>query len=158
MNSSSSFRLAICGGLLISYLALVLAATMWPTPLDQGYGAAIERLLAVLHRHGIPEWFGYDKLEFTANVGMFLPLGFLLALTLSRRAWWLSLLFVPLVSGIIESIQGQFLDQRFASLLDVFANTIGGYLGVAMAQTLRGVVHARDRLVVEEAWKVAPRT
>ena len=155
MTSSSSFRLAICGVLLAAYIGFVLAATMWPTPLDQGYAAAIERVLGVLHRHGVPEWFGYNKLEFTANVAMFLPLGFLLALTLPRRVWWLSLILVPVLSGSIEFIQGQFLAQRFASALDVAANTIGGYLGVIIAQVLRGVVHARDRLVVAEAGNAA---
>lgn len=124
---------------------------MWPTPLDQGYESAIERLLAVLHRNGIPEWFGYNKLEFTANVAMFLPLGFLLALTFSERLWWLVLLLVPAFSGVIEYSQGQFLTARFASVGDVLANTLGGYAGAVLAYGLRAVVHARDRLVIAHA-------
>jgi len=151
MTSSGRFRLAICGVLLLAYLAIVLAVTMWPTPLDQGYAAAIERVLGVLHRHGVPEWFGYNDLEFTANIAMFLPLGFLLALTLSRRLWWLSLLLIPALSAAIEGVQGRFLAERFASALDVIANTIGGYLGVLIAQALRALVHGRDRFVVAEA-------
>ena len=64
------------------YAVVVLAMTMSPTPLDQGYESAIAKFLGVLHRNGVPEWFGYSKLEFTANIAMFIPLGFLIALAL----------------------------------------------------------------------------
>lgn len=150
-SATSRFRLALCGALLAVYLVVVLAATMWPTPLDQNYASAIERVLSVLHRHGLPEWFGYAKLEFTANIAMFIPLGFLLSLTLPERAWWLVILLIPAFSGAIEYTQGQFLEARFASAPDVIANTMGGYLGAALAQTLRAIVHARDRILLAGA-------
>ena len=80
---------------LVICLGLVLLATMWPTPLDQDYSAAVDKLLAVLHRNGIPLWFGYNKLEFSANIFMFIPLGFLIALVLPTKTWWLALLICP---------------------------------------------------------------
>lgn len=133
------------------YLALVLTATMWPTPLDAGYESAITRLLDLLHRHGLPEWFGYGKFEFTANIAMFVPLGFLVALILPERGWWLVMLLIPAFSAGIEFLQGEFLAARFASGWDVVANTLGGYLGAVVCYALRAFVHARDRLVVAEA-------
>jgi glycopeptide antibiotics resistance protein len=149
--STSRFRLAISSTLLVLYLAVVLAATMWPTPLDTGYESAITRLLDLLHRHGLPMWFGYGKFEFTANIAMFVPLGFLVALTLPERAWWLVMLLIPACSAGIEFLQAEYLAARFASGWDVVANTIGGYLGAVICYALRALVHARDRLVVADA-------
>ncbi len=151
LASPSRVRLVICGLLLMLYVGIVLTATMWPTPLDASYEATVTRLLEILHRHGIPAWFGYGKLEFTANVAMFVPLGFLLALTLPERAWWLALLLIPAFSGLIEYTQGQWLAARFASGWDVAANTLGGYAGAVLSYLFRAVVHARDRLVVAQA-------
>lgn len=155
--STSSIRLALCGALLLLYVLIVLTATMWPTPLDQNYASAIERVLSVLHRHGLPEWFGYSKLEFSANIAMFVPMGFLLSLTLPQRAWWSVVLLAPAFSGGIELTQGAFLEQRFASVLDVVANTMGGYLGAVLAHALRALVHARDRLLLESLATVRRR-
>lgn len=149
--SPSRVRLAVCGVLLALYAVVVLAMTMSPLPLDTNYGAAIVRLLNILHRHGVPEWFGYDKLEFTANIAMYLPLGFLLALTLPQRAWWLVFLLIPASSGLIEYTQGQLLAARVESVWDVLANSIGGYLGAIVAYAVRDIVHMRDRLVIERA-------
>lgn len=149
--SPTSMRLAVCGVLLAVYAGVVLIATMWPTPLDAGYESAIARVLDILHRHGVPEWFGYGKLEFTANIAMFVPLGFLLALTLPERGWWAVMLLVPGFSALIEYTQGEFLAARFASGWDVVANTVGGYAGAVLAYLLRALVHARDRLVVARA-------
>lgn len=132
-------------------MAVVAAATLSPTPLDRGYESSIDSLLATLHRNGIPSWFGYHKLEFTANVAMFVPLGFLLALALPRRYIWLAALIVPALSGSIELLQSAFLAERFASVLDVAANTIGGYVGAIGAVLFRAAVHARDEKVIARA-------
>lgn len=136
--------LAVCAG-------IVLAMTLSPTPLDAGYESAIDRFLGILHRNGVPEWFGYSKLEFTANVLMFVPLGFLVALALPRRAVWATVLLVPAFSGLIEASQSAFLSERFASILDVVANTAGGYGGALVALVLRAVVDSRDRRLVARA-------
>ena len=153
--SPSRIRLAVCGALLVLYTAVVLVITMWPTQPDQSFGAAVERILAFLHRNGLPDWFSITHLEFTANIAMFVPLGFLLALTLPHRVSWLAVLLVPAFSAAIELTQGQYLPQRFATVSDVIANTIGGYLGAVLAAGVRAVVHERDRLVVARALEAA---
>lgn len=149
----SRLRIGIAVTGLMVYAAVVLAATLSPTPLDQGYGSSIQRFLDVLHRNGVPEWFGYSKLEFFANVLMFLPFGFLMTLALPRRGVWAVILAVPAFSGAIELFQATFLAARFASVFDVLANTAGGYAGAIVAIALRAVIHARDeKLIARALW------
>ena len=139
---------------LIFCLGVVLLATMWPTPLDQDYGAAVEKFLAVLHRNGIPMWFGYNKLEFSANILMFMPLGFLITLLLPTRALWLALLICPALSIGIELTQAVALSARFATVTDVIANSTGALLGIILCVFLRGFVYARDqKLVARALWE-----
>lgn len=142
------------GVMLAAYVVVVLFATMWPTPLDQGYGAAIEKLLAVLHRNGVPEWFGYNKLEFSANILMFVPLGFLVALLLPARAWWLALIICPALSIAIELTQAVALSARFGTITDVISNSIGALVGVFLAVLLRAAVYERDqKLIARTLWE-----
>jgi len=147
----SRLRLGIAATLLAIYGAFVLLVVLWPTPVDRGYRASIDKVLDVLHRNGIPQWFGYGKLEFTANIAMFVPLGFLLALALPARVWWLALIIAPGFSVAIELTQGAFLSARFASGLDVLSNSIGAIIGILAAVVVRALVHQRDQKVIERA-------
>ncbi|HAM26867.1 MAG TPA: VanZ family protein [Microbacteriaceae bacterium] len=144
----SRVRLWLAAIALAACLTIVLFITMWPVPVDQGYGGAIAKMLAVLHRNGIPGWFGYNKLEFSANIVMFVPIGFLAALILPVRTWWLALVICPLFSTGIELTQGAFLAARFASVTDVLSNSIGAVVGVLVAVILRALVYARDQKVI----------
>jgi len=141
---------------LIVYGLIVLLATMWPTPLDQGYSSSIDSLLAVLHRNGIPGWFGYGKLEFLANVAMFLPIGFLVSMLLPARAWWVSPIICIAASIGIEVTQSLFLSARFATLMDVVANTCGALAGALIAIAIRSAVYQRDQKVIARAlWQAS---
>jgi len=148
-KSRARFWLATWG--LVATVIVILLATMWPTPLDQGYQSAIDKVLAVLHRNGIPKWFGYNKLEFSANVGMFVPLGFLVALILPQKLWWLSLIVCPGMSVAIELVQGAVLDARVSSAQDVLANSLGALLGILVALAIRAIVYERDQKVIARA-------
>lgn len=134
----------MAGGLLALYGVIVALVVFWPTPVDRDYQGAISRLLSVLHRYGLPDWFGYRALEFSANVAMFVPLGFLVFFVLPRSRWWLALVICPAVSVIIEATQGLLLAQRFATLSDVASNSVGAVVGVVLALGLRAIVHRRD--------------
>lgn len=147
-------RLWISTILLIAYASFVLLMTMWPNPEQLEFDSIASRVLNALHNIGIPESFGYNKLEFTANIGMFIPLGFLLGLALPRRAWWLAIFLIPAFSGAIEFTQGLALDQRVSTMLDVLANTLGGYTGIFLALVMRAMIYARDRTMIErELWE-----
>jgi glycopeptide antibiotics resistance protein len=121
--------LQLAAGILIAYAIAMLVVTLWPTPVDRGFEPTISRMLGVLHRNGLPTWFGYNKLEFSANIAMFVPAGFLVAMLLPARRWWLALLLVPAVSLGIELTQALFLASRFATFNDVIANSLGAVIG-----------------------------
>jgi glycopeptide antibiotics resistance protein len=137
--------LAIC-------MIVVLLATLSPTPIDRGYRPVIERFLSVLRRSGAPEWFGYHWFEFFANVLMFIPVGFFLALMFATKFRWISLLLVSALSATLELAQFFFLPARFAAVDDVVANSLGGWVGVAAAALVVTLVHVRDRRVID-TWR-----
>ena len=143
-EGSVSVTLAVC-------VLVVLLATMWPTPLDRGFESSIDRFLEVLHRNGVPQWFGYNKLEFSANIVMFTPIGFLVAMLLPSRVWWLALILCPGLSVGIELTQGALLSARFATVNDVIANSTGAIIGIILALALRSIVFARDEKVLARA-------
>ncbi|WOF22254.1 VanZ family protein [Microbacterium betulae] len=147
----SHARSIVAGTLLAAYTGAILLATMWPTPMDRGYSAAIEDLLGVLHRSGLPYWFGYRKLEFAANVAMFAPFGFLIGLVMPARAVWTAWVLIPVFSAAIELLQGALLAERFASPFDVLANTVGGYIGIFLVAVIRRVISGRDRKMIAGA-------
>jgi len=141
--------------LVLGYGLIVILATMWPTPLDQGFASSINRLLAVLHRNGIPEWFGYTKLEFSANVLMFVPLGFLVSMLLPVRVWWLALIICPGLSVAIELTQGLALSARFATVSDVLSNSLGAIIGALIAVMIRAAIYDRDeKIIARRLWEM----
>ena len=155
----SRLRIWLSFWLLIAYVGIILIATISPTPLDSGYRGAIDKVLSVLHRNGLPESFGYSEVEFLANVAMFIPLGFLLGLLLAGRAVWIAIVLIPGFSAAIEFTQSTFLAARFATAQDVFANSLGGFFGLLVAVILVAIVHARDRKVIARAlWDMRNRS
>ncbi|MBX0300982.1 VanZ family protein [Cryobacterium sp. 1639] len=141
--------------LVLAYGSIVLLATMWPTPLDQGYAASINRVLDVLHRNGVPEWFGYNKLEASANILMFVPLGFLVSMLLPVRVWWLALIICPGLSVAIELTQAFALSARFATVSDVIANSTGAIIGAVLAVILRAAIYQRDeKIIARRIWEL----
>lgn len=147
---TSRARLWLAGSLLALYGLVVAGATLGPTPIDEGYDGVIAKVLKVLHRMGVPEWFGYAEVEFLANVALYVPLGLLVGLVLGRYLW-LGVVIIPALSGAVEGAQAQFLAERYATLQDVVANTVGGWIGLLLAAIVIGLVHARDRRVVAAA-------
>jgi glycopeptide antibiotics resistance protein len=125
-------------------LVLLASMTLGSTPVDQGKGGEIYTLLMFLYSIGIPTTFTYATLEFTANIVMFIPLGFFLTMLLPRRQWWIALVLLPLGSGFIETAQGLFLAQRTASLSDVVANSLGGFIGVGLERLFEEFLRLRS--------------
>lgn len=149
--ASSHARQWLAASLLAAVFGTILLITMWPAPVDKGYSGSIDKMLTVMHRHGIPNWFEYDHLEFTANIVMFVPLGFLVALLLTQRFWWLALIICPAFSVSIELTQATFLAARFATVSDVVSNSIGAVIGIFFAVLIRAAVYQRDQKVVARA-------
>jgi len=98
-------------------LATILFATLTPTP-----GAPTLSFWCILCS-------GF--LDFSANVVMFVPLGFALMLATERR--WISFIACVATTLCIELLQVRVVAGRDASLGDLLANTLGGGIGVALA-------------------------
>jgi glycopeptide antibiotics resistance protein len=147
----SPLRFALALTVLIAYTGFILAMTLSPSQLDVTVQRLVLRLVDVLHRYGVPTWFGYGEVEFLANIGMFIPFGFIFALLLPVRWAWVTVVVSGGFSSAIEWFQREFLDERVSSIWDVVANTTGGFAGFVLAATLRAIVHSRDRRVIARA-------
>ena len=112
---------------LVVYLAFVGFVTLNPAPPDP---ARNELLLAVLRV--IP--ISYEAVEFTANVGMFVPIGVLVA-TLSRH-WWIGFVVGIALTCGIEFTQ-LFMPARFPSVSDLVANSLGALIGAVAVALFR---------------------
>lgn len=134
------------GVVLAVYLAVVLGVTLWPAPVTEGANKdIIDRILTVSHDAGVPASFTFHTLQFVANVAMFVPLGLLAALLLPQRLIWLVLVGAPLLSAAIELTQLLGLTARQADVWDVVANSLGAWLGVAIALGILAMLRARAR-------------
>ncbi|GGO67034.1 hypothetical protein GCM10010910_27880 [Microbacterium nanhaiense] len=147
----SRLRVGLATVLFVIYLAFVMWVTMSPSLEGVGVDSIADRVLRVLHRVGVPESFGFMQLEFTANIGMFIPLGFLLGLALPGWGWWLALILLPAYSYGIEWFQGEFLGDRVSDTRDIISNSIGAWIGTLAAAFLRALVHSRDEKVIARA-------
>ncbi|MFJ3384350.1 MULTISPECIES: VanZ family protein [unclassified Curtobacterium] len=122
--------------LMVLYGLAVLVVGFTGSPVDAGAHPRIVWALAAAHGLGVPDWFGYGALEFTANVLFFVPLGLLLVLMLGGRRWWVGAMAGLLVSVAIETGQALFLPARYASVDDVLANTSGAVIGALIGIVL----------------------
>lgn len=146
--STSRPRLAIIAILAIGYGPFLAFVAFWPSPIDKPVAGLLNRVIVELHERGIPAFVDYDFIEFTANIALFIPVGFLFGLLLRLRGWPVALIFGPILSAVIEAAQRLLLDERYATVSDVLANSIGASLGVVGAVIVRYIVQARDVRVI----------
>jgi len=149
MPSTSGPRHAIIVALAVGYGTFLAFVAFWPSPIDRPVQGLLERAIAELHERGVPAFVDYTFIESMANVLLFIPVGILFGLLLPLRWWPVALLLGPALSGVIEVAQRYLLDERYSTIDDVIANSIGATIGVLLAVMLRAVVHARDEKVIE---------
>ncbi|MFP7761494.1 VanZ family protein [Marisediminicola sp. LYQ85] len=114
------------------YALCCLAIVLWPTPVDRSFVSELLDIIAVLQQSGL-EFITYDRVEFLANVAMFIPLGALGVLSFPQVSWWFAPIVALGVSMSIELVQFMLLAERFASYADVGANVSGAIIGSAVA-------------------------
>lgn len=119
----------LLGTMLVS-LAFI---AFWPTPVDQPLSVQLADVLKFLHGHGVPGWFNYKFVEATANIVLFVPLGFVSTLAFREKHYWHIAAFGLIVSGCIELGQLLFLHHRYASPSDIVMNTSGAVIGAVLA-------------------------
>lgn len=124
------------------YSAVVVLVLTWPTPVDRPIAGLLERVLRALDRRGFG-FIDYGLVEFTANIAMFVPIGFLLLLGLGRGGWAVALVIGYTASLAAELFQHVFLPERVASVLDVLANSLGALLGVLVALLVLRITRGR---------------
>lgn len=116
--------------------AVYLWGVAWMTLTARPYGsdiaAALDRLLAWFAQRESTAWITFDRVEFGANVAMFVPLGIFAVLWFGVRGWWTAPVLGLLASGAIELTQAVFLDTRVSDVRDLVANTLGAVIGMLL--------------------------
>lgn len=120
--------------ILIAMLIPLALIAFWPTPVDKPMQGLLADTLMFLHSHGVPRWLNYGFIEAAANIALFVPLGTVCALAFPKFHWWRIGGVGFLFSMGIELGQLLFLSGRFASPLDVIANTAGAVIGAFFAK------------------------
>ena len=127
--------------------ALYLWAVAWMTLRARPYGsdiaAALDRLLVWFAERESTAWITFDRVEFGANVAMFVPLGVFAVLWFGVRGWWTAPVLGLLASGAIELAQAVFLDARVADVRDLVANTLGAVTGMLLMLLLAFLLSPR---------------
>lgn len=121
--TAALWLLVLVYGVALAFIAL------WPTYVDVPARPMLDSITAEL------PWLSYARMEFAANVLLFVPFGLLLTLILLRAH------YVVLPAAIVLSVAveaGQlFIDERNSTVLDVAANVTGASLGILLAALIR---------------------
>lgn len=128
------------------YLLFVGWLTLTPTPIGVDQQSLIHRGLDALHRRGYAESIDYMRLEFLANIALFVPVGVFLLLLFGAGGWWLAGIGSFAMTAVIETIQQQ-MPSRVSDERDLIANTLGALIGIAIALvlTLPATLRRRQR-------------
>jgi len=114
------------------YLGVVGWITLSPQTDTTGFNSLVFRFLAFFSRHEATDWLTYQRLEFLANVAMFIPIGVFFLLLFGRFWWFVSVIAGGLLTGAIEFAQ-RFIPGRVSDVSDLIANTGGAAIGVILA-------------------------
>ncbi|MGV9193490.1 VanZ family protein [Microbacterium sp. MC2] len=112
------------------YLWAVGWMTLTVRPYGSDIASALDRLLAWFAQRPSTAWITFERVEFGANVAMFVPLGVFAVLWFGVRGWWTAPLLGLLLSGAIEAVQLLFLPSRYPDVRDLVANTGGAVVGM----------------------------
>jgi glycopeptide antibiotics resistance protein len=112
-----------------AYLALVGWVTLRPDYAAAGDSPWLWRGLAFFSRYESTDWITYTRVEFGANILMFVPVGMFLLLLFGRRQWYLSLLQGFALTCAIEFTQ-RYIPGRVSDVGDIIANTLGAFVGI----------------------------
>ncbi|WP_436970509.1 VanZ family protein [Microbacterium oleivorans] len=114
------------------YAWLVGWMTLRAAPYGSDIASGLNRLLEWFAERPSTAWITFDRVEFGANVAMFVPLGVIAVLWFGVRGWWLAPILGALASAAIETLQALLLDSRVADVRDVIANTLGAVIGMCL--------------------------
>ena len=108
--------------------------TLTPGSDQPDYADLAARVLARLERYPdlapLTSRLSVERIEFLANIGLFVPLGVFLLLLVGTRLWFVALAAGVVLTSMIENVQRQ-IPGRVPDPRDVAANSIGMLIGVA---------------------------
>ncbi|WP_081630826.1 VanZ family protein [Microbacterium sp. 11MF] len=111
---------------------MVAWMTLRAAPYGSDIASGLNRLLAWFAERPSTAWITFDRVEFGANVAMFVPLGVIAVLWFGVRGWWAAPLIGALASATIETLQALLLDARVADVRDIIANALGSVIGMCL--------------------------
>nr|WP_256128143.1 VanZ family protein [Arthrobacter sp. SDTb3-6] len=141
--NTRSHRIAVA--LAAAYVLALALILFWPTPVDRPVDGTLNEVIRWAHRHGVPRAIGYHQVEFTSNIALFVPMGYLASVW--WRNSWVGLLTGCLISCCVELSQTLFLPHRVGSGLDVLANTTGAGVGAVIVYIAERRLRSRRDLV-----------
>ena len=125
--------------LTLAYLGFVGLVTLTPASDQPDYSALAARILARLERYPdlapLTSRLSVERVEFLANIGLFVPLGVFLLLLVGTRLWLVALAAGIVLTSMIENIQRS-VPGRVSDPRDVAANSIGMAIGLVLAVVL----------------------
>ena len=136
--------------LTLVYLGFVALVTLTPGNEQPDYSGLAGRVLARLERYPdlepVTSRLSVERIEFLANIGLFVPLGMFLLLLVGTRLWLVALAAGIVLTSMIEAVQRE-IPGRVSDPRDVAANSIGMFLGIAIAivLTLPATLRRRGR-------------
>ncbi|GAA5119360.1 hypothetical protein GCM10023339_33030 [Alloalcanivorax gelatiniphagus] len=125
--------------LTLLYLGFVGLVTLTPGRDQPDYSYLAGRVLARLERYPdlepLTSRLSVERIEFLANIGLFVPLGVFLLLLVGSRLWLIALAAGIVLTSMIEAVQRE-IPGRVSDPRDVAANSIGMFAGIALALVL----------------------
>jgi len=118
-----------------AYLGFVGWVTLGPQPINDHGNSVLHWFLHLFARYDATNWIDYNRLEFLANVGMFVPIGMFFLLLFGRRLFLVATLAGVALTCAIEFTQ-LFLPDRVSDLRDIVANSVGALVGVVLTLVL----------------------
>ena len=125
--------------LTVAYLGFLGLVTLTPGSEQPDYWGVADRILTRLERYPdldpLTSRLSIERVEFLANVGLFVPLGVFLLLLFGTGRWWLAFAAGVVLTSMIENVQRS-VPGRVPDPRDVAANSMGMFLGVALGVVL----------------------
>ena len=125
--------------LTLVYLGFVGLVTLTPASDAPDYSALATRVIARLQRYPdldpLTSRLSVERIEFLANIGLFVPLGVFLILLVGTRMWWVAFAAGIVLTSMIETVQKE-IPGRVSDPRDVAANSIGMFVGIGLAIVL----------------------
>lgn len=114
-----------------AYVFSLVAIALWPTHIDASARGLLNDITAAV------PWLTYARIEFAANVLLFIPFGAFFSLLLPRARWWLPIVGAATVFSAVAEWLQIFAADRTSSALDIVANTSGAVIGILLIALVR---------------------